>query len=200
MSYTLIIIIVTAIVSIAAFSNKDLENKLILWPRKMDTPDQYYRLLTSGFIHSDWNHLIFNMFTLYSFGRIVESYYLDSGILYIILYLSAIVIASLPSFLKNRNNSFYRSLGASGGVSAILFFAIYYSPWSKIGFFFLPIGIPSILFALAYIAYTVYMSKRGTDNINHEAHLLGCLYGMLFAFLVDPTHGLSFIYAITHPG
>ena len=198
LSITLIIVIITVLVSIAAFNNKDLENKLILWPRYMDNPSEYYRLLTSGFIHGDWNHLIFNMYTLYSFGTVIEEY-MGIGWLFPVLYLTGIIVASLPSFMKNRNNSYFRSLGASGGVSSILFFTIYYSPWSRIGIFFIPIGIPSILFAVLYLVYTVYMSKRGTDNINHDAHLWGCLYGMLFALIIDPTHGVSFLDEILHP-
>jgi membrane associated rhomboid family serine protease len=198
MTITIIFVLITVLVSIAAFNNKDLENKLILWPRYMDSPIEYYRLLTSGFIHGDWNHLLFNMYALYSFGNVVD-YFLPSPALFPILYLSAIIISSLPSFLKNRNNSHYRSLGASGGVSAIIFFSIYHAPWSKIGIIFIPIGIPSIFFAVLYLAYTVFMSRRGSDNINHDAHLWGCLYGMFFAFIVDPTHGMSFIDAITHP-
>jgi membrane associated rhomboid family serine protease len=199
MSYTIIIVIITVLISIAAFNNKDIENKLILWPREMNRPEQYYRLLPSGFIHGDWNHLLFNMYALYSFGIVVENYMGTGGVTLAILYLTGIVVASLPSFIKNRNNSFYRSLGASGGVSAIVFFTIYYSPWSKIGIIFIPIGIPSIVFALLYIAYTVYMARRGSDNINHDAHLWGCLYGAFFAFMIDPTHGVSFINEITHP-
>jgi len=119
--------------------------------------------------------------------------------LFLMLYLSAIVLASLPSFLKNRNNSYYRSLGASGGVAAILFFTIYYSPWSKIQILFIPIGIPSILFGVLYLAYEAYMAKRGAGNVNHNAHFVGSVYGLLFALVVDPTHGMSFINAIMNP-
>ena len=163
----------------------------------MDNPVEYYRLLSSGFIHSDWNHLFFNMFALYMFGNNVEN--MGIGEKFIILYLSGIVIASLPSFLKNRNNSYYRSLGASGGVSSLIFFVIYNYPWSKIGIIFIPIGIPSILFGVLYLAYEAIMAKRGMGNVNHNAHFWGAIYGLFFAFVVDPTHGRSFLDAIMHP-
>ena len=112
MTYTVIIIAITAIISIAGFNNSAIIDKLILWPKKMDNPAEYYRLLTSGFIHSDWNHLFFNMFALYMFGNNVEQTII--GEKFVILYLTGIIIASLPTFLKNRHNSYYRSLGASG--------------------------------------------------------------------------------------
>lgn len=205
MPFTYIFIGVTLIVSYFAFNNTALLHKLIMYPYGMKAPKEYYRLLTSGFIHADWNHLIFNMFTLYFFGAIVE--HVLQGItgaiagiaLYIFLYLSSIVVSSLPALIKQKNNSYYRSLGASGGVSAILFFSIYYFPWSKISILFIPIGIPAILFAILYTLYSYYMSKKGMDNIGHDAHLGGGLYGFLFAFLIDPSHGLMFLQQLLHP-
>src|SRR4051812_22513341 len=106
MGYTIILVLITVGISIAGFNNESVINKLILWPRFMDKPKEYYRLLTSGFVHADWNHLIFNMITLFFIGRsIEESMYIGEKLP--ILYLSGIIIASLPSFLKNRNNSYY---------------------------------------------------------------------------------------------
>lgn len=200
MSYTLIIIAITALVSYLAFQDQNLENWLILWPRKMDNPAEYYRLLTSGFIHADWNHLIFNMLTLYFFGGAVENI-IGAGLFMVLLYLTGIVVASLPSFIKNRNNSYYRSLGASGGVSAIVFFNIYFFPWNKLYMFFIPIGIPNIIFAVLYLLYSAYMSKNanGSDNVNHDAHIWGSVYGFLFAIIYDPTHGMYFINTLLHP-
>src|SRR6185312_461318 len=144
-TYTLIIAVITVLVSIAAFSNEELFNKLILWPRRMDNAAEYYRLLTSGFIHADWLHLIFNMYTFYVFGIQVERIFhsMDKHNLFLVLYLAGIVVASLPSFIKNRNNSYYRSLGASGGVAAILFSFVYFAPWAKIWIWFIP--IPGII-------------------------------------------------------
>lgn len=200
MSYTLIIILMTAGISAIAFQNEALLNKLILYPRLMDNPSEYYRLLSSGFIHADWPHLIFNMLALYFFGQYVEVFYLDAGLpdsMYLFLYLSAIVAASLPSFMKNRDNNFYRSLGASGGVAAVIFAAIYYQPWAIISVWFVP--MPAILFGVLYLAYSVYMTKRGGDYVNHDAHFWGSVYGFLFTSIFDPEHGLSFLSQLSRP-
>jgi membrane associated rhomboid family serine protease len=199
MIFTIVIIVVTVLVSLAAFNNGAIINKLILYPGYMNNnPKEYYRFLTSGFIHADLNHLFFNMFTMFAFGRMTEEI-IGNGNLYLVMYLSAIIISSLPAYFKNRNNSYYRALGASGGVSAVLFFVIYYLPWSGIRIMFIPINIPAIIFGGLYIAYCVYMSKRGNDNIGHDAHLLGSLYGLVFALILDPSHGLYFVNALMHP-
>jgi membrane associated rhomboid family serine protease len=193
---TIIVVAITALISYAAFNNNELYNKLLLWPRKMDNPVEYYRLLTSGFIHADWNHLIFNMLTLYLVGQGVEQMI---GPLYMLLYITGIIVSSLPSFIKNRHNSYYRSLGASGGVASILFFSIYFFPWSRIYLFFIPIGIPSILFAVAYLIYSAVMSRRGDGKINHDAHFFGSIYGLIFALIIDPSHGGTFLFELMHP-
>ncbi len=196
MIFTIAVTIITILISIAAFNNETIVNKLILWPRYMDSPQEYYRLLSSGFIHADWNHLIFNMVSLYFIGQSAEML-LGSG--FVTLYLTGIIVSSLPSFLKNRHNSYYRSLGASGGVSSILFFVIYFFPWGKLQIIFIPIGIPCIIYGVLYLIYEAYMSKRGQGNVNHDAHFWGAIYGFLYAIVVDPTHGLSFIAQLTHP-
>lgn len=198
MSYTLIIIIITAIISYAAFTNELLYTKLILWPKRMDSPGEYYRLLTSGFIHADWPHLIFNMITLFFFGRTVEMFLslADKHELFLLLYLGGIVMASLPSFIKNRNNGYYRSLGASGGVASVLFSFVYFAPWEKIYIWFIP--VPGIIAAIGYLVYSAYMSRKGRDSINHDAHFWGAVYGFLLTFLIDPTHRL-FFEQVVHP-
>ncbi len=198
-SLTIILVAVTVLISIAAFNNEEIYNKLILWPKAMHgNPAEYYRLLSSGFIHADWNHLLFNMFTLYFAGESAEGS-IGSGGLFMLLYLTGIIVASLPSFIKNRNNNYYRSLGASGGVSSVLFLMIYFYPWGGIQLMFIPINIPSIVFGGLYLAYEYYMSKRGGTNVNHDAHLWGSLYGLFFAFCIDPSHGVEFIDKLMHP-
>ena len=201
MTITFIIIIITVLASLAAFRDVALFNKLIFWPYHMKgRPAQYYRFLTSGFIHADYNHLMFNMISLYFFGSAIEETMGDVGMI-IVLYLTGIIVSSVPAFIKHINHNYYRSLGASGGVSALVFFTIYHSPWSKIGFLFLPprLGIPSILFAVLYLAYSAWMNKKGMDNVGHDAHMTGAVYGFLFAVAIDPTHGMSFIDQLTHP-
>ncbi len=200
MSYTLILIIITALTSIGAFNNETLYNKLILWPKRMDQPSEYHRLLTSGFIHADYMHLIFNMITLFFFGRYVEVLFVMNGMsagLYLVLYLVGIVAASLPSFVKNRNNSYYRSLGASGGVAAVLFSFVYFAPWEKIYIWFIP--IPGIIAAAAYLIYSAYMSKQGRDYVNHDAHFWGAVFGFAFTLLFAPDHGSNFLEQLMHP-
>lgn len=200
MSYTLIIIIITTLISLASFNNDSLTQKLILWPRMMDKPEEYYRLLTSGFIHADMMHLIFNMITLYFFGEYVEQLFVMVGIkheMFLLLYITAIIASSLPSFLKQKNNSYYRSLGASGGVAAVLFAFIFFAPWQTISIWFIP--IPGILAGIGYLAYSAYMAKRGGDFINHDAHFAGAVYGFLFLVAFEPNHGLTFLSQLLNP-
>lgn len=199
MSFTLVIIIATALVSFAALNNDDLKSKLILWPRRMDNPAEYYRFITSGFIHSDMWHLFFNMFTLYFFGRNAEYWFNVIGrpALYPLLYLVAIVAASIPSYLKHKNNPYYSALGASGGVSAILFCTVYIAPWSTIYVMFIP--IPAIIAGVLYLVYSAYMAKQERDNIGHDAHFWGAVFGFVFTFIFDPTHGRFFLEQLMQP-
>lgn len=196
---TIILVVITVLTSLAGFNDERLINRLILWPSRMRSPGESHRLLSSGFIHADGAHLFFNMFTLFFIGSSVETAYeyRASWLLYLVLYLAGIVVASLPSFLKNRENSYYRSLGASGGVAAVLFASVYFSPWASIYIYF--VKLPSILFAVLYLAYSVYMSRRGGDNVNHNAHFWGAIFGFLFTLAVDPDHGRQFFAEITHP-
>lgn len=200
MSYTLILVIITAVISISAFSNDQVYKKMILWPRKMDNPREYYRLLSSGFIHADWVHLIFNMIALFMFGREIERTFAIVGIpsvLFLVLYLAGIVIASLPSFYKHRNNGYYQSLGASGGVAAVLFSYVYFAPWNRIIIWVIP--VPAIIAAIAYLVYSAYMSRKGGDNINHDAHFYGAVFGFLFTLVCAPDHGQGFLQQLMQP-
>lgn len=197
--FTIALVLITVLISIPAMNDERLVNKLILWPRKMTNPGEYYRLLTSGFIHADWTHLFFNMFTLFFIGKNVEYAFsrISTPWLYVLLYLSGIVIASLPSFFTHRSNPVYRSLGASGGVAAVLFSSVYFAPWASIYVYF--IELPSIVFAVLYLAYSAYASRKGHGNINHSAHFWGSVYGLLFTFIADPTHGQMFLSQIMRP-
>lgn len=196
---TFVLIAVTVLVSWLAFDRPALMERLILWPPAIDRKKQYDRLLTHGFIHADWSHLLFNMITLYFFGRLIERVMAEligpAG--FVLFYLSAIVIAILPTYLRHRHDPHYRSLGASGAVSAVLFAYILLQPWSLIIVFFLP--MPAILYAVAYIAYSIWMDKRGGDNINHSAHLSGALYGVLFMLLMEPRVGAVFLQRLMSP-
>lgn len=196
---TFILIAVTVVVSWLAFDRPRLAERLILWPPAIDRKRQYDRLITHGFIHADWSHLLFNMITLYFFGRAIESVMsqLIGPMGFVLFYLSAIVIAILPTYLRHRHDPHYRSLGASGAVSAVLFAFILLKPWAMIFVFFLP--MPAILYAVAYVAYSFWMDRRGGDNINHSAHLSGAIYGVLFMLLMDPRIGPLFLDRLMSP-
>lgn len=196
---TFILIAVTVLVSWLAWERPALLNRLILWPPAIDRSKQYDRLLTHGFIHADWSHLLFNMITLYFFGRVVEQVIgqIIGPIGFVVFYLSAIVIAILPTYLRHRHDPHYRSLGASGAVSAVLFAYILLKPWALIIVFVVP--LPAILYAVGYVAYSFWMDRRGGDNINHSAHLSGAVYGVLFMLLMEPTVGAEFVQRLLNP-
>jgi len=199
MSLTLLIIIATVAVSWLAFERPALLDRLLLWPPAIQRRHQYDRFITHGFVHADWQHLLFNMITLYFFGSLVERLfqpYLGSfG--FILFYLSAIVVAMLPTYLRHRNEPNYRSLGASGAVSAVLFIYILVAPWSLIFVFFLP--VPAIVYAALYVGYSVWADRQGHDNINHSAHLAGAAYGVLFTVMMEPRVVASFIGKLLSP-
>lgn len=199
MSSNLIIIAVTCIVSVMAFSNSRLMQDLILWPPAVSRDKQYYRLLSYGLIHADPMHLFFNMFTLYFFGRVMEQLYnaLLGPFGFVIFYAGALVASILPTYLRNRGNSRYRSLGASGAVSATLFAFILLQPWAQILVFVIP--MPAILFAVLYVAYEFWLERQGADNVNHNAHLWGAAYGVLFTILMEPRVLGVFFSQLVHP-
>lgn len=198
MSITLIIIVVTVGISLWAWNNPDLMNRWILNPYQTSHRRQYYRLLTSGFLHADWGHLLFNMLSLYFFGNPIEQLFgylfgANYAIWLISFYLVAIVVSDLPTYFKHRNNPGYNSLGASGGVSAVLFAFILYSPLTSLYIMFIPIPVPGFIFGLFYLAYSFYESRRGFGNINHDAHIYGALFGIIFMIVAYPGVIGSFI-------
>lgn len=188
LSLTLIITALTVFISWRAFNDQRLLSRLILWPPAIARNRQYERLLTYGFVHADWTHLLFNMITFWSFGSVVERVFAGwiGPLGFILFYLSAIVVSILPTYLKHQRDPNYRSLGASGGVSAVLFASILFDPWSKLIIFPIPVPIPAFLFAVLYVGYSIWMDRRGYDNVNHSAHLWGAAYGVLFTVLLEP--------------
>ena len=200
MSLTVIIALVTVAVSFLAFNNRDLTRKLIFNAHVIKYRNEWHRLITSGFIHSDFMHLLINMIVFYSFGQVVEQYF---GIIFggkarlnfLLLYFGALVISSAPSFAKHKDNPAFNSLGASGAVAAVVFAAILMDPMSNIYIWGL-IGLPGILLGIAYVIYSVYMSRKGGDFINHDAHLWGAIFGFLFTGLLKPSLFLNFFSQI----
>jgi len=200
MPITLVIIAITCIVSFMAFKNSRLMNDLILWPPAITRQREYHRLVTYGVVHADFSHLLINMLTLYFFGQAMEGFF--TRVLgtfgFALFYIGGLVISILPTYLKNRANPNYRSLGASGAVSAVLFSFILLAPWATINVFF-AIPIPAIIYAVLYTGYSIYMDRRGQGNVNHSAHLWGGAYGVIFMLLVDPRVLPYFLNALMQP-
>lgn len=197
LSITLIIVIVTAAISLVAFNNANIFQKGLMNPYMVFRKNQYYRLITSGFLHGSYVHLGFNMFTLYFFGNAIERVFQQilgdqATVVFLLFYVSAIVISDLPVAFKNKNNPGYNSLGASGAVSAVVFASILYFPLNKI-YLFAIIGIPGFILGIIYVIYSYYQGKNMSDNINHEAHLYGAIYGAIFALVIYPQAGPNFI-------
>lgn len=183
---TLIIIIFTGLISYQAFNDSGLRSKYLMHPASVHEFGQWYRFITSGFLHGSWMHLGVNMYVLWAFGENLEfifmSYFgdLTGRIAYVILYLGAIIVGSLPLYFKHYNNQYYSALGASGGVSGILFALIVISPWSNLQFIFLPfIDIPFVVFGIGYLVYESYQNKKGTGKIAHDAHIWGAIFGLV---------------------
>lgn len=198
---TILIIIITVIISITAFYQADIFDKLKFNPYKTSHNKEIWRIISYGFIHADWMHLAVNMIVLLSFGSLVSSYF---GMIfpgkatyyYLLLYFGGLFISAAPAFGKHKENPYYNSVGASGAVSAILFSSIVFDPMNKIYLFFVPIGIPAIIFGVLYLVYSAYMNKKGTDNIGHDAHFWGGIYGFALTIALKPDLFNHFLYQI----
>lgn len=185
-----VIIGITALVSYLSWQNEKLFNKLLLSPYAMIRNKEYFRIFTHGLLHANWMHLIINMMVFWSFGRVLLYNFIvfwgDIGaLLFVLLYVSSIIVSSLYSVSKNKDNYSYSAVGASGAVSAIVFGSIFFEPWNMVYFFGI-IPIPGILFGAIYLVYSYRMSKKGTDNIGHDAHFWGAVYGFIFPVCFKP--------------
>ena len=201
MTLNILIIIITVIMSIGAWSRSDRLAKWIMNPYRVNRNREYYRFITSGMIHNDYVHLFVNMLVLYSFGMIVEQIFrimYGSGgyLLYSVLYFTGMIVADIPSYIKYRNNPGYNSLGASGAVSAVVFCSILFNPTDKILLFFI-LPMPGFIFALLYLIYSYYEGRRMAGNVNHDAHLYGALFGLVFTIAIYPPVLTNFIDRIT---
>jgi membrane associated rhomboid family serine protease len=190
MSVTIVLIIITIGISWYAWNTPSVLEKLVLNPVSIRQKKEYYRFISSGFIHADFGHLLFNMISLWFIGEGIENLfnYLfgSQGSLYFIaLYLLGIIVSDMPSFWKNRTNPNYNSLGASGGVAAVLFAAILFAPLMDIYLYF-AIRMPGFVFGLLFLGYSMWQSKKGLSYINHDAHMYGALFGMIFMAVVYP--------------
>lgn len=190
MSVTLIIIIITGLISFNAFNNPTLKSRLMFNPYIIIRDKEYHRFITSGFIHGDMLHLLFNMFVMFMFGTYVENiFYAIYGtlgtILYVLMYVLGIIVSDIPSFIKHKDSPYYNALGASGGVSSLLFSFIIFDPTQDLCLYGL-LCFPGFIWGALYIVYSYYMGKKGQGNINHDAHLYGGLFGIVFTIIAVP--------------
>jgi membrane associated rhomboid family serine protease len=203
---TLFLIIITSAISIIAFSNHTLFDKLQLNPYQTFHKKEWYRIVSHGFLHADWTHLIINMLVLFSFGSSVEMIFkslASEGIIqspaltYVILYFASMIMATVTTVYRQKDNIWYNSVGASGAVSAVVFTSIFFQPAASI-YFYAVIPIPGIVFGVLYLAYSHFMSKRGGDNINHDAHFIGAVFGFIFPIFLEPRLFFVFLDQLTN--
>ena len=195
---TIIIIVITAFVSITSMENYTLKNKMMFNAYMIKHRKEWWRFFSSGLIHADWMHVIFNMYSLYLFGKGVEDgfnfLFEGKGVLFfILLYVGGLAMSSLYTYEKNKENIYYNALGASGAVSAVVFAYIVLDPTAKLMFLFLPIPIPAFLFGIIFLSVEYYLGKRGQTNIGHDAHFWGAIYGAVFTIILKPSLVTNFI-------
>ena len=198
---TIILIILTSLVSFVAFKENRIMNGFLLSPYRIVHKKEWYRLITHGFVHADYMHLIVNMLVFFSFGVFTQSVfeslklqgYISNVTLHFLgLYLGGIIISSLTTVRKHRNNSLYQGVGASGGVSSVVFLSVFFQPLNKLWLMGI-VPIPAIIFGVGYLIYSHYMSRKQTDNVNHDAHFIGAIFGFVYPLLISPSLFLVFL-------
>lgn len=197
LTITNILIGITVLASIYGFKESTFTSKMMFNPYMIDSRKQYYRFITSGFIHKDYMHLLFNMITFYFFGSVVEQTFQyifpQMGTVYFVaFYFLGIIISDVPTFYKNRSNPGYNALGASGGVAAVVFASILFEPIRLLCFYFV-LCLPGFLLGAGYLIYSFYKGRGSRDNINHDAHLYGALFGLLFCIVLYPASLPNFV-------
>ena len=186
----IIIAVLIFIISNIAFRENQIFYKYQLNAYDFVHKKQYYRIITHAFLHADWAHLLINILVFISFGQALLAYFQyfwgdSANLIFIVFFVSAIMVSSIYSIYKNRNNISYNAIGSSGAVSAVLFASIFFDPWHKI-YFFGVLPIPGIVFGILYLGYSFYMGKKNQDNIGHDAHFWGAVYGFIFPILIQP--------------
>lgn len=197
LSITVLLIILTAGISIYGFSKPEFLHRWMFIPYQIKKKGQWDRFVTSGFIHKDYIHLLFNMFTFYFFGGVVEQVLayrfgpILGGVVFVLFYILGIVISDIPTYLKNQDNSYYRALGASGGTSATVFASIIILPLSDICLFGI-ICLPGFILGGLFLIYSYFKGKNQDDAINHDAHLYGAIFGIMFILIISPSSAITF--------
>ncbi|WP_075591090.1 rhomboid family intramembrane serine protease [Labilibacter marinus] len=198
MNVLIILIGVIVIISVTAFSQQNIFNKYKFNAYMIMHRKEYIRLVSHGFLHGSWPHLLVNMFVLYSFGQAVIYYFNDafSGrgiVMFLLLFFSGLVFSSLYSLFKEKDNHYYSAVGASGAVSAVVFASIFFDPYNPLYLMLIPIPIPGIVFGILYLIYSKYMSQKNMDNVGHDAHFWGAVFGFIFPIIYKPSLFLDFI-------
>ena len=201
LSITVVIIILTAITSFYGINNAVFLERWMFTPYKIKRNKEWDRFVTSGFIHKDYVHLLFNMFTLYFFGGVVEQTMqykfgaTTGGLIFILFYVLGIIISDLPTYLKNQDNSYYRALGASGGTAATVFASIIILPLADICLFGI-VCLPGFILGILFLIYSAVQAKKDSDGINHDAHFYGAVFGIIVMLIIFPQSGANFIQEI----
>jgi membrane associated rhomboid family serine protease len=203
LSITLIIIIFTGLISYQGFSRYEVIDRLKHSPGRESRGKEYYRLLTSGFVHADWTHLLVNMFVLYSFGQYIESYIASlfgptwGKIIFVGLYLLNIIIANIPTTMRHKDDPSFSSIGASGAVSGMVFIFILLRPWEMLYLFFV-IPVPAIIAGVGYLIYSSWAANREHGRIDHSAHFAGAIAGMAMMIMLNSQIAGDFVQRLIH--
>ena len=184
MSGAMIIMVLTIVVSVIGLMSRQVIERAVLRPYAIARGSGYATLLSSGFVHADVGHLLFNLITYYSFAFPLER--AIGQLPFEVLYFCGLLISNIGTSIKHRNEPNYASLGASGAILAVLFASIVYFPRQRLVILPIPVPIPAPLFAVAYLAFSYYSSGRSQDRINHDAHIFGALTGLAFVLVTAP--------------
>jgi membrane associated rhomboid family serine protease len=189
---TILLVCANCLLSFIGFSSQNLIDELIFYPPSISKQKQLYRFITSGFIHADIPHLAFNMYSLYMFGSIIEPWFASlygslGKFMFLLMYFLGLIVALLPTYAQHKDNYYYKSLGASGAVSTVVFAFIFLNPLSPLGLMIIPgIDFPAIVFGVLYMGVSIYFAKKGTSQINHSAHFWGAIFGVVFLIITTP--------------
>ncbi len=200
-SVTIILVIITCLISYQCFNNQQLFYRLSHWPIREHRNKEYYRLVTSGFVHGGWVHLLINMFVFWNFGEIIERHFqaffgeVTGLVIYVLVYIAIIVLASASTFIKKKDDENYMAVGASGGVAGIVFIFILIYPWESLLLYGI-ISIPAIIGGVLYLWYSSYASKNVKDRIDHDAHFYGALVGVVLMILLKPSVLTDFLHKL----
>ena len=201
MSLTFILIGLNVAISLYAWKSPEFMQRWVFHPVSVKRNNQWYRFLTSGFLHADWGHLFFNMFSLYFFGAAVEGLYKMyfgpemGAVWFLALFAVGVIVSDLPTYFKHKDDHNYYSLGASGGVSTIIFASILYSPMNEICLYGI-LCMPGIVLGILYLIYSYYEAKKSRDNVNHSAHFYGAVVGIVLGLILVPEAAGNFLSEI----